>query len=366
MRLALVFATVIHGLVHLLGFATAFNLLTVTELTQPVSKPAGIVWFLAALLFLFVAAGMLMKKSWWWMLAVLAVILSQVLIIGHWQDAKYGTFLNILILGAAVVGYAGWKFYRSYLIDVHQSLTRAVPKEDDLIRDTDLDRLPLLLQKYLRYVGVVNTPRLKNVRIEFDGEMRGKGKDWFPFQSEQFNSFDKPYRLFFMRANMKGFNVPGYHAYKDGSASMIVKLFSLFAVVHNKGDEMDRAETVTVFNDMCVMAPASLVDSRIGWEEVDEHSIKGIFTCKGITISALLYFNEDGQLINFISDDRYDLSGPNPLKLRFSTPMSAYTNIRGFNVPSYGEAIWHYPEGEFVYGKFNLKDIQYNMKPQAS
>ena len=362
MRLALVFATVIHGLVHLLGFATAFNLLTVTELTQPVSRPGGILWLQAALLFLFVAAGMLMKKNWWWMLAILAVILSQILIIGHWQDAKFGTFLNILILCAAFVGYAEWKFYRSYLTDVHQSLIQAMPGAEDLILDEDLDRLPVLLQKYLRYVGVVNTPRLRNVSIQFDGEMRGKGKDWFPFQSEQFNTFDKPCRMFFMRGKMKGFNVPGYHVYKEGSASMTIKLFSLFTIVHNKGDEMDRAETVTVFNDMCITAPASLIDPRIGWEEVDSQTIKGIFTCNGITISALLYFNDQGQLINFVSDDRYDISGKSPLKLRFSTPMSAYSNIRGFNVPTYGEAIWHYPEGEFVYGKFNLKDIQYNLK----
>jgi hypothetical protein len=362
MRLALVFAIVIHGLVHLLGFATAFNLLTVTELTEPVSRPAGIFWFQAALLFLFVAAGMLMKKNWWWMLAIFAVILSQVLIIGHWQDAKFGTFLNILILGAAIVGYAEWSFYRRYLQDAHTALTAAVPDDADLIRDTDLDRLPLLVQRYLRYVGVVNTPGLKNVKIEFDGEMRGKGKDWFPFQSEQVNTFDPSYRLFFMRAHMKGFYVPGYHAYKSGTATMTIKLFSLFAVVSNKGREMDIAETVTVFNDMCIMAPASLIDPRIGWEEVDSQSVKGIFTCNGITISALLYFNDDGQLINFVSDDRYDISGKAPVRLRFSTPMSTYTNRHGFNVPSYGEAIWHYPEGEFVYGKFNLKDIQYNLK----
>jgi hypothetical protein len=362
MRLALVFAVVIHGLIHFIGFATAYNLVTVSALAQPISRPAGIFWFQAALLFLFVAAGMLMKKDWWWMLAIVAVILSQFLIIGNWQDAKVGTFLNVLILCAAIVGYADWKFYRSYRVDAHTALSKALPAEQDLITDDDLDRLPLLVQNYLRYTGVVNTPKLKNVKIEFDGEMRGRGKDWFPFHSEQYNTFDIPNRFFFMRARMKGYGVPGYHAYQDGVAQMTIRLFSMFPVVHNEGEVMNKAETVTILNDMCIMAPASLIDPRIFWEERDSESITAIFTHKGITVSAQLYFNEKGQLINFISDDRYDVSGDKPQRLRFSTPMSNYRNFHGINVPAYGEAIWHDPEGEFVYGKFYLRDIQYNVK----
>jgi hypothetical protein len=362
MRLALVFVIVIHGLIHLLGFAKAFNLLQVTELTQPVSRPYGIFWFQAALLFLFVAFGLLTNKSWWWLLAVVAVLLSQFLIFGQWQDAKFGTILNVVILVAALIAFAGWNFYRSYSTDVHTALIAAAGAKQEQITESDLEHLPQPVQKYLRYVGVLNTPKLKSVKIVFEGEMRGKGKDWFPFRSEQYNTFDTPNRFFFMRGKMKGLDVPGYHAYKDGTATMTIKLFSLFPIVQNKGKEMDKAETVTVFNDMCVMAPASLIDPRIQWEAIDSQSVKASFTHKDISISATLLFNAEGQLVNFISDDRYDTSGKSPLRLRFSTPMSAYTNIHGFNVPSYGEAIWHYPEGEFVYGKFNLKDIQYNIR----
>lgn len=362
MRLALVFVVVIHGLIHFLGFAKAFNLLTVTELTQPISRSIGIFWFQAALLFLFVAAGILIKKDWWWMLAIVAVLLSQFLIIGNWQDAKVGTFLNMLIFGAAIVGFADWKFYRSYRLHVHEALSKAVPAREDLITEADLKLLPELVQNYLRYAGVVNTPKLKNIKIEFDGEMRGRGKDWFRFHSEQYNTFDIPNRFFFMRARMKGFDVPGYHPYKDGVAQMTVKLLSIFPVVHREGDEMNKAETVTVLNDMCIMAPASLIDPRIQWQERDSQSVTAIFTNKGITVTAQLFFNEKGQLINFVSDDRYDVSATTPQRLRFSTPMSNYKNFHGINVPTYGEAIWHYPEGDFVYGKFYLKDIQYNVK----
>lgn len=125
---------------------------------------------------------------------------------------------------------------------------------------------------------------------------------------------------------------------------------------------MNKGETVTVFNDMCLMAPALLIDKRIKWENSDSTSADAVFTNNDITISAKLLFNEQGQLVNFISDDRYDLSGDTPMNFRFSTPVREYRNYNGINVMSYGEAIWHYPDGEFVYGKFRLKDMEYNCK----
>ncbi len=32
-----------------------------------------------------------------------------------------------------------------------------------------------------------------------------------------------------------------------------------------------------------------------------------------------------------------------------------------FSLPTYGEAVWHYPAGEFVYGKLYLKSLEYNV-----
>ena len=66
-----------------------------------------------------------------------------------------------------------------------------------------------------------------------------------------------------------------------------------------------------------------------------------------------------GQLINFISDDRYAVSDMK--QYRFSTPVKEYIQINGINIFKYGETVWHYPDGDFVYGKFYLKSIEYNV-----
>jgi hypothetical protein len=161
-----------------------------------------------------------------------------------------------------------------------------------------------------------------------------------------------------MKAIFSILTVPGYHKYSNAKATMDIKLFGLFLIVHQAGKIMDKAETVTLFNDMCLMAPATLIDKRIQWQKLDHHSARAIFTNQGITITATLYFNERGQLINFRSDDRTAIADMK--QYPFFTPATDYQNINGINIMTHGEAIWGYPDGNFTYGKFILKDIQYN------
>ena len=233
-----------------------------------------------------------------------------------------------------------------FKVDVKRHIVQTNFINNDLLTDADIALLPAPVQKYIRFTGAVNKPKVKNMKIAFDGEMRDKGKDFFKFNSVQYNFFDDPARLFFMKAKMCGTIVPGYHCYQNATATMQVKLLGLFNLVNVKGKEMSKAETVTVFNDMCLMAPATLIDKRIEWTQIDSLSAKATFTNGVSKITAILYFNEQGQLINFISDDRYVIGDMK--QYRFSTPVKEYTQMNGRNIWKYGETIWHYPDGEFV------------------
>ena len=149
-----------------------------------------------------------------------------------------------------------------------------------------------------------------------------RGRDWFPFTSEQHNFYDEPERLFFMKAIFKGLPTSGYHAYKDGRAAMHIKVLSLIPVVSLEGEVLDQAETVTLFNDMCLLAPGALIDPRITWQAIDDTTAQATFAHHGISISAVLHFNTQGQLVNFVSDDRYDVNTAQ--QYRFSTPVRDY------------------------------------------
>ena len=66
-----------HGLIHLMGAAKAFGLAELPQLTQPISKPMGLLWLFAASLQFATVATLHSWPRWWWLAGVLAAIVSQ-------------------------------------------------------------------------------------------------------------------------------------------------------------------------------------------------------------------------------------------------------------------------------------------------
>jgi hypothetical protein len=350
---------IIHGFIHFMGFAKAFHYADMKQLTIPVSKPLGMVWLLTGVLFACTAVLFILRKEHWWVLAFSTIILSQIVIITSWKDAKFGTIANLLILIGAMLIWGNSRFENTYRKDVKQCLAKGIADPVEILVERDIQHLPQPVQRYMKYAGVINKPKVNNVKIIFEGQMRDKGKDYFTFTSEQYNFFDEPARLFFMKGEMFGITVPGYHRYKNAMATMDIRLFGLFSIVQKKGVEMNKAETVTLFNDMCLLAPATLIDKRIQWQPIDSNTASAVFTNRNISIAATLSFNTRGQLISFISNDRLSVSDMKTYP--WFTPIHSYKTINDLNVMSEGDAVWRFDDGDFVYGKFKLKEISYNV-----
>ena len=252
-------------------------------------------------------------------------------------------------------------FLNTYKTEVQKRLKSLT--DPPILTSKDIQPLPDPVQKYLIYVGAVGKPKVQNVRVVFDGSMKRNLKsNWMDIKSQQYNFFDEPSRFFYIRAKMFGIPFDGLHVYAGNTATMQIKVASMFQVVDAKGDKMSHGETVTVLNDMCFMAPATLISKNIQWETIDPLTVKAKFTNETITVSAILKFNQQGELIDFISEDRfYCEDGKTYLSYKWSTPIKHYKDFDGRKVPTYGEAVWHIPyEGEFCYAKFDLKEIEYN------
>ncbi|QHT65317.1 hypothetical protein GXP67_00820 [Rhodocytophaga rosea] len=358
MRIAFIILVIAHGLIHLLGFKS-FGLSEVKQLTQPIAKPFETVWLLTFILFVLAAIQFAFKHSYWWVFGLLAVVISQILIIFFWQDARFGTIANVIILMAVIIGYSTSAYYRKYQDDVKTGLQLASYFQPSDLTETDIQELPEPVKKYLRFTGSVGKPKVNNFKIEFTGKIRkDEQSEWMPFTSEQYNFMHTPTRLFFMKAIMKGMPVAGYHCFKNGYAFMDIRLLSLFKVQYQDGVEMDLSETVTFFNDMCCLAPPTLIDKRIKWLAVENNKVKASFTNNHITVFAWLYFNDKGELINFISDDRYSADAGK--QLPWATPLKDYQEINGYRLMGNAETIYSYPDRDLVYGTFKLIRIEYN------
>jgi hypothetical protein len=187
-----------------------------------------------------------------------------------------------------------------------------------------------------------------------------------PFTGQQVNTFGpRPQRIFLMDATRSGFPVTVLHVFVHGTATMRVRLLSLFTVVDASGPEMDRGETVTVFNDLVVMAPGAIVGASVVWEAIDAQHVRGDFTNGDQTISAVLTFNAEQDLVDFASDDRTRASadGKTFTPLRWSTPLAGHRDTGRQRVLTVGEGVWHapQPEGSFPYLQFHLDAISDNV-----
>ncbi len=358
-----IFILLVHGLIHFMGFSKAFGYGNITQITSEISKTLGVLWFIASVLFIFSLIFYVFKYDYWPYLAIIAVVLSQILIINSWQDARFGTIANALILLAAILGFFQIRFKNTFKNEVKNTLLDCRNLQKTILSESDIKELPEPVKKYIRYTSSIGKPKIINFRADFSGKIRDHAKPtWMKLTSQQYNCIAKPTRLFYLDAIMKMLPVAGFHCFKNGTAFMDIRLFSLFKVQYQAGPEMDISETVTFFNDMCVMAPAALIDKRIEWLEAESNKVKANFTYNGITISAWLFFNERGELVNFVSEDRYALCENGTIsKHKWSTPLRDYQFINGYRLATYAETIYTYPDGDFTYATFTVKDIRYNI-----
>jgi hypothetical protein len=260
----------------------------------------------------------------------------------------------------------------SILIDLQKQYDAVVAAEFEAhplgdpqpLQEADLARLPEPVRRYVRATGALGRPRPRNVRVEFDAGMRRRpGAHPMPSTSIQYNFFDRPTRLFLMKARMFGLPVQALHIYRNETATFRVRVASLVDMVNLAGPEISAAETVTVLNDMCVMAPGALADPRLTWEDVDDRSSRVRFANGPHTVTATLVFDDDGLLVDFVSDDRPDSSTGTFVPRRWRTPLNDYRPIAdGVRVATKGAAIYEHPGGPFAYGEFRMRSIAYDVR----
>jgi hypothetical protein len=363
MKIAFYFILIVHGLIHLMGFAKAFNLASFDQLTHSISRPIGLLWLFTTVLFLLTTFLIISGNGKWWIPGLAAIIISQILIFSTWSDAKAGTIANLIILIPVIIGYFQNRpdsFSNRFEAIVREQLVPSIDAE--ILTEADLAHLPEIVQKYLRYTGTVGKPKVRNFCATLTGEMKmKKDNPWLNILSRQYNFYGERSRTFYIESKMFGIPFDGLHSYLGDEAIMDIKVASIFPVANAKGEIMTKSETVTLFNDMCIFAPATLIDSTIQWETIDPLTVEAIFSNAGHQIRAQLYFNEKGELIDFSSNDRYESTdGKEYQNFKWTTPIKHYQDLNGHKIPAYGEAIWHYPDAPFVYARFNISEVEYN------
>jgi hypothetical protein len=409
-RVVLGAVAVAHGLVHLMG------------LSGPLAdgRPElRLLWAAAAAAWLVAGLGLATGRRRWWLVGAPALVLSQAAVMTSWADAKAGTVANAVLLLAVLHGYAvegprslraryrreagaAWAEaggrdagaaraeagqreastptteagQREVGTPTAEAVTDpAVPSaaglvgppaaglvgRRDLVTEADLAALPPLVAGYLRRTGAVGRPRVRAVRATFSGRMRlGEHRPWMALAGEQVNTYGAHVtRRAIFDATLHGLPTDGLHVMVDGAATMRIRPAGILTVVDAAGPAMDQGETVTVLNDLCFLAPAALLDADVSWHERDGRTVGVEYRLAGRTVRADLVFDDAGDLVDFVSDDRFRSEGDGFVAQRWSTPLTGYREVAGRRVASRGDARWDGPEGQFPYIELRIDGIEW-------
>jgi hypothetical protein len=363
MRFALALFIALHAFLHLLGTAKAFGWADVHSLRTPVTGTAGVLWLVAAVLLLVAATAVGLGARWWWSPALPGVLLSQALIICTWSDAKLGTLANLIVAIPLLVVALDSRAssFRSRFAHDRDVLLARVTRVAPLVTESDLAPLPPLMQTYLRRVGAVGRPRVRNLRVTFAAQMRSSATaPWMRSTATQYEGFDPPARLFHMNATRAGVPIDVLHEYVDGAATFQVRIAGLYPMVNKEGPNITHDETVTLMNDVLVMAPAAVLDLPFSFETTGERTLRATFQNAGFAVSATLTFDAAGDLVGFISADRaHDREAG---AASWSTPISGYRVVDGIRIGTRGDANWIEQTGEWTYGRFEIVSVAYNVE----
>ncbi|TDW29600.1 DUF6544 family protein [Cryobacterium psychrophilum] len=366
-RITIAAVFVLHGLIHFFGFVKAFQLADIPQLVQPISQPVGLLWLAAGMLCLIAAGALFFAPRLWWAVGAGAVVISQAVILTSWGDASVGTIANVVLLGAVIYGFAS-RGPLSLRAEFEHALTRVWPlvrsASGGVILEGDLASLPDPVQRYLHRSGVIGRPPVTDFRATWTGRIRSAPDSaWMTFTADQLDLVDTPERFFMMNARMKGLPVDVLHAFDDHGATMRVRLLSIRSMVDAKGSALTHAETVTLFNDLCCLAPGALLSRAITWEPIDKHTATAHFALGPNTITAELRFDDLGDLVDFVADGRGSMSpdGHTLTPLRWSTPLHDYAQVGPARVATKAEVRWHPDSGAWTYGEFELTSLAYNV-----
>ncbi len=347
----------VHGAIHLMGFARAFGIGSRGGMIADVSRMAGLVWLVTALLMVTVAVIIWIGKDWWY-LGLAGLLLSQILIISTWKDAGYGTWLNVLLLLAVVLNYSDWQFRLKGKREA-QALLATENVNRELLTDDEIIHLPASVQKWLHHSGAVGRPIVHTARLRQKGTLRTKYDGaWMSMNADQYFTTSAPGFIWVSKIRSGLMYVAGKDKYAGGAGNMQIRVLSMFPVADTRGMETSQGSMLRFLAEM-EWFPSAAICPYVSWTDINERSAKATISYGGITASGVFDFTKEGDVANFSADRYMEHDGIFTLE-KWYVPVTDYGVFQGIRIPVKGKAIWKLKSGDFNWFNWEIADIEYN------
>lgn len=366
-RFALTSLLLVHGLIHGLGFLNQLHVVPIDSmsgkslipLSERVSKGLGVLWLVAGLGFGVAAITYWLGRERWLSIAFFSLLLSQLLIILYWSDAKAGTILNGVLAAILGLAYAQAHVERTADAEAQQLLQQPVTLPG-VVTPAMTETLPTPVKNWLLASGVVGKERIHTVRLRQRGLMRTRPDGgWMPTEAEQYFSVDQP--GFVWKADVRLFAflpLAGRDKYANGKGNMLIKALSIVPVVNAADTKTDQGTMLRFLGEMCWF-PSAALNPYITWKAVNETQAEATMTYKGVSAKALFTFDDQHRLVG-VTANRYKGGGPEGKLETWHIPARAWKTLNGITIPVKGDVVWQLPTGDFTYYQWEIIAIDYN------
>lgn len=227
----------------------------------------------------------------------------------------------------------------------------------------DFSDLPLTIQRYIENCGYIGTSQMSYMKMEYHDVdfMQSKNGPSLKIDYIQYNFVATPCRMALIDSSMFGVPFEGYDYYQNGIGGMKGILAKVIPLFDQKGLDMDKACLVTFLAES-MFAPSILLQDYISFEEINDYEIKATINYAGQTVSGIFTFNEQYEMIAFVTNDRTATNGDGIMEyISWSAVCGEYQmSESGIKYPTKFQAIWNYPDGDFVYFDGQISSVTYN------
>ena len=108
--------------------------------------------------------------------------------------------------------------------------------------------------------------------------------------------------------------------------------------------------------------PSLYLQDFVSWTEIDEHTVEGEISWKGVSAKGRFSFNDDGDIIRFDTNDRYmDENGKGTKLVPWYVIYGDYKKQNGYWQPGSVQVNWLLPDGVDTYFVCDDIDIIYSV-----
>lgn len=362
MKPLLIVIIFLHGIIHLIGFVKGFFPASLEKVSLTVSYSMSVVWLLTSVLFLASGISLAAAKSWWHIPALVAVVLSAVLIISIWQEARFGMILNLVVLVAALISIGNQNFDAKLNSELKIITPEIDLKSTEKLDKTAISQLPQTIQNWLKASGAFGKEKVQKIVLTQDFKMKlnPEQKNWYHANARQVFNVNLPAFVWTVDLKMNPLiHIRGRDKFFEGKGEMEMRMNGLIPLGKETGFRIDEG-TLQRFLGEIVWFPSAATNDYIQWQAIDKQSATASMTYRDTKASGTFYFGDDG-LFERYTAMRFKGNESDAKKYLWEIKVLENKSFNGVIVPSKCEAIWHLDEGLWKWSEIEIVTLEYDI-----